>query len=75
MSPKVEFSYTCRVWQSTVAVWSLLQGATILLLGVLWVLENRAAIMNAIALRDQLRTMLFVTSLFGFAWMVAGNLW
>ena len=62
-------------FQSAVAVWSLLQGATILLLGLLWLLENRAAMINAIALRDQLRTMLLVTALFGVAWMIAGNVW
>jgi hypothetical protein len=63
------------LYQSIVAVWSLLQGATIFFLGLLWLLENRAAMMNAIALRDQLRTMILVTALFGIAWMIAGNVW
>ena len=61
--------------QSAVAVWALLQGATFLLFGVLWILENRAAVNKAFALRDQLRTMLLLTTLFGIAWMIAGNIW
>jgi len=60
---------------STAAVWALLQGSTILFLGLLWVLENLAATMNLIALRDQLRTLLLLTSCFGIAWMIAGNAW
>jgi len=60
---------------SAVAVWALLQGATFLLFGLLWVLENRAAVNKAFALRDQLRTLLLLTALFGIAWMIAGNVW
>jgi len=60
---------------SAVAVWALLQGATFLLFGFLWVLENRAAVNKAFALRDQLRTLLLLTTLFGIAWMIAGNVW
>jgi len=60
---------------STAAVWALLQGSTILFLGLLWVFENLAATMNLIALRDQLRTLILLTSCFGIAWMIAGNAW
>jgi hypothetical protein len=61
--------------QSAVAVWALLQGATFLFFGVLWILENRAAVNKQFALRDQLRTLLLLTTLFGIAWMIAGNTW
>ena len=56
-------------------MWSLLMGATIFFLGLLWILENRAAISNAITLRDQLRTLLLLTACFGISWMIAGNAW
>jgi hypothetical protein len=61
--------------QSIVAVWALLQGSTFFFLGLLCVLENVAASRKAVALRDQLRTLLLLTGLFFVAWMIAGNVW
>ena len=61
--------------QSAVAVWSLLMGATILFLSFLWILENRAAMMHATTLQNQLRTLILLTACFGIAWMIAGNTW
>ena len=52
-----------------------MQGATLLLLGALWVLESAAAGAGAAGVRDQLRTGLVLGSLFGAAWLVAGNVW
>jgi hypothetical protein len=50
-------------------------GATILFLSFLWILENRAAMMHATTLQNQLRTLILLTACFGIAWMIAGNTW
>jgi len=61
--------------QSTAAVWALLQGSAIFLLGVLWILENLAASINARAFRDQIRTLILMTLLLSFCWLICGNVW
>ncbi len=61
--------------QSTVAVWALLMGSTWFFVGLLWFLESLAASMRAYALRDRIRTLLLLSVLFFFAWLIAGNVW
>mmetsp|Transcript_29746 Transcript_29746/g.78495 ORF Transcript_29746/g.78495 Transcript_29746/m.78495 type:complete len:593 (-) Transcript_29746:262-2040(-) len=59
----------------TAAVWALLQGSTIIFIGFLWILENLAASMGARAFRDQVRTLILLSGLFGFCWLIQGNIW
>ena len=61
--------------QPTVAVWAYITATTILFIGLLVVLENFAARTKAVALRDQLRTLITLASLFGIAWWITGNNW
>lgn len=61
--------------QSTVAVWALLMGSAFFFVGLLWFLEALAATMRAYALRDRIRTLLLLSTLFFFAWLIAGNVW
>lgn len=50
-------------------------GSTILFIGVFVIIENLAAQNKMKALRDQVRTLITLTSLFGIAWWITGNAW
>ncbi len=61
--------------QSSIAVWGYVMGATCLLLGVLWLAENRAAAARLGPLRDGVRGALGLAGLFAVAWLLVGNVW
>ena len=61
--------------QPTVAVWAYIMGSTILFIGVFLIIENLAAQYKMKAVRDQTRTLILLTSLFGVAWWITGNNW
>ena len=48
---------------------------TILFIGIFLILENLAATYKFVGIRDQLRTIILLTSLFGFTWWITGNNW
>ena len=61
--------------QPTVAVWAYIMAAAILFIGFFLIVENIAADYKARGLRDQMRTLILLTSLFAVAWWIIGNSW
>ncbi len=61
--------------QPTVAVWAYIMATTILLIGFFLIMENIAAENKARGLRDQMRTLILLASLFAVAWWITGNSW
>uniref|UniRef100_A0A6T8BZW8 Uncharacterized protein n=1 Tax=Cryptomonas curvata TaxID=233186 RepID=A0A6T8BZW8_9CRYP len=61
--------------QPTVAVWAYIMAAAILVIGFFLIIENIAADYKARGLRDQMRTLILLTSIFSVAWWITGNSW
>ena len=56
-------------------MWALVMGPAFLVLGVLWLAENRAAAAKSLPLRDALRAAIGLLALFALAWLILGNVW